>query len=403
MGDGVPAPGKVRTEAPFNPAALAVSARMNLLCSKGALLKWMDPGGASMRVRVDRHLLEHETRIVWVRPEWQEAPFLREEAVSIPSRTGRIPDKRGHRVAAYAEVCPQGPLVRRVWYLRDGDEAAFSGETCPMFGVLPGSIAAGMESLPALASILQRVAERRPLSEREERELAETLSDIAEIERERAEGEERTAPGQLKPLVDTEGRLVDWLIQVHCPWCHEDLVLSGGLDLSRESWCGLKHCREGSGMAYRVEVRPESIALAGQRTAANDFKRWPWGGAAVVQGVILLVEKDPEVAAAVIDRLTERGHWVAAVRTAEAAFQWLARHSPPLLVLLDGAVLGPEMDRFLGKLRANPALRSTPVVVTSGWGGRITDVAAYLPRPLDLDELEAVCESLCSEGAPLPA
>jgi CheY-like chemotaxis protein len=92
--------------------------------------------------------------------------------------------------------------------------------------------------------------------------------------------------------------------------------------------------------------------------------------------------------------LSDLGYSVAVAGRADEAIE-LARHAAPALFLLD--IRLPDIDgpEALLALRALPGCATIPAIAMSGMDESIIqpmltgDFAAYLPKPIDLDLLEA--------------
>ena len=118
---------------------------------------------------------------------------------------------------------------------------------------------------------------------------------------------------------------------------------------------------------------------------------------------LLLVEDDPTMQATLHRALTRRGMDVVAVGDGRAALsQWMARQ--PDAVVLDLTL--PGLDGLQVLERARPAQLRTPVLILTARGtvgDRVMGLNAgaddYLPKPFDLDELEARLRALVRRSA----
>jgi DNA-binding NtrC family response regulator len=109
---------------------------------------------------------------------------------------------------------------------------------------------------------------------------------------------------------------------------------------------------------------------------------------------VLVVEDDPSLRQTLVRALSERFSDVASAATVTEARAILARPVPPDLLLLDVEL--PD-GSALDLVKAAAALPVAPVIVAMSGTARPTQsfdlatlgVRAYLPKPLDLDRLEA--------------
>ncbi len=118
---------------------------------------------------------------------------------------------------------------------------------------------------------------------------------------------------------------------------------------------------------------------------------------------LLLVEDDPTMQATLHRALTRRGMEVTAVGDGRAALsQWAARQ--PDAVILDLTLPGLDGLQVLQQARARQ-LRTPVLVLTARGtvGDRVLGLNAgaddYLPKPFDLDELEARLRALVRRSA----
>lgn len=122
---------------------------------------------------------------------------------------------------------------------------------------------------------------------------------------------------------------------------------------------------------------------------------------------LLLVEDNPTLQATLLRALSRRGLEVTAVGDGLAALaQWQAR--PPDAVVLDLSLPGLDGLQVLERARAS-GLRTPVLILTARGtvGDRVLGLNAgaddYLPKPFDLDELEARLRALVRRHAPQPA
>jgi len=110
---------------------------------------------------------------------------------------------------------------------------------------------------------------------------------------------------------------------------------------------------------------------------------------------ILVVEDNDDVREMMAVTLELEGHEVATAVNGRDALNKLHAGSKPCLILLD--LMMPVMNgwEFRSALNRDPELRDVPVVVVSAATVDMmkqTDAAAYLPKPLDMDQLlDVVC------------
>ena len=126
-----------------------------------------------------------------------------------------------------------------------------------------------------------------------------------------------------------------------------------------------------------------------------------------MNGRVLLVEDDAAHRETLARHLNRCGHLVTAVADAESALSRFADALPDL-VLTDVRMPGLSGLDLLERLRADAD--TPPVIVMTAFGdmqGAIDAMRAgaydYLPKPLDLDQLDAVLERCLRERQPAPA
>jgi CheY-like chemotaxis protein len=118
---------------------------------------------------------------------------------------------------------------------------------------------------------------------------------------------------------------------------------------------------------------------------------------------ILVVEDNDDVREMMALTLELEGHKVATAVNGLDALAKLHHGTKPSLILLD--LMMPVMNGwdFRRALAREPDLRDVPVVVVSAATGdmmRRTEAAAYLPKPLDMDELLHVVGDVCTGARP---
>jgi CheY-like chemotaxis protein len=82
--------------------------------------------------------------------------------------------------------------------------------------------------------------------------------------------------------------------------------------------------------------------------------------------LVLVVDDEPDVRAALCETLEREGYRVATAANGAEALEFLRREEPPFLIILD--LVMPVLDgwAFLAERNEDPALRSIPVIVVSG-------------------------------------
>ena len=113
---------------------------------------------------------------------------------------------------------------------------------------------------------------------------------------------------------------------------------------------------------------------------------------------ILLAEDEQQIGDMVAFKLANSGHQVVRVVDGEAALAAAGRDRPDVIIL---DVMMPLVDGFavLGRLRANPDLRTIPVIMLTARGeerdvlsGLQAGAADYIVKPFSLKELLARVE-----------
>ena len=121
---------------------------------------------------------------------------------------------------------------------------------------------------------------------------------------------------------------------------------------------------------------------------------------------ILMAEDEKQIADMIAFKLTNSGHQVIRAQDGEQALQ-LALKDPPDLILLDAMMPGLSGFEVLRRLKADPALRSVPVIMVTAKGherdvlsGLRGGAADYVVKPFSLKELAARVELALSKEAP---
>lgn len=124
-----------------------------------------------------------------------------------------------------------------------------------------------------------------------------------------------------------------------------------------------------------------------------------------IDKTILLVEDDPAISLIIRETLGDECALFAAVGSIAERNAWLADHRPDLIIT---DVVLPDGDG-IDSLPGAGVAPETPVIVLSAQNTLDTAVRAqgigsydYLPKPFDLDELEARVRALARRGQPAP-
>lgn len=119
--------------------------------------------------------------------------------------------------------------------------------------------------------------------------------------------------------------------------------------------------------------------------------------------VILLVDDEPSTLAATRAGLVERGFTVQAAEGADAAMHAL-RSLKPSIIVSDLVMPGTNGFELFERVKKEPACASVPFVFLTGVDdyyakkfGRDIGGAAYITKPVDLDELEHIIKEKLGE------
>ena len=103
---------------------------------------------------------------------------------------------------------------------------------------------------------------------------------------------------------------------------------------------------------------------------------------------ILIIDDDPVIVKYLATLFENNGYDTC---TASSSSEGLAvvRREKPDLITLDLQLPGEWGPRFYRKLRQDPELRETPVIVISGIDGdhAVKDAVAFMAKPFDADKL----------------
>ncbi len=117
---------------------------------------------------------------------------------------------------------------------------------------------------------------------------------------------------------------------------------------------------------------------------------------------VLVVEDDPDQRSAIVLILESEGYTVLTAASGLEALEVLDAGAAPCMILLD--LMMPEMDgvQFRMEQLKREAHARVPVVVLSAFGqmtrAKYLQVADYLRKPIDLDDLLAVVERVTQPG-----
>jgi DNA-binding response OmpR family regulator len=116
---------------------------------------------------------------------------------------------------------------------------------------------------------------------------------------------------------------------------------------------------------------------------------------------ILIVDDEQPLRELLADVLESDGHRVMMAGNGREALTIVARDRPDLVV---SDVMMPLLngDRLCRQLKDDPSMASVPVILMSSVGPRVVDGSgadAFLKKPFDLDEVEALVRKLLSPEA----
>jgi len=118
----------------------------------------------------------------------------------------------------------------------------------------------------------------------------------------------------------------------------------------------------------------------------------------------LIVEDEPTIALILTEVLKGEGHDVSAVSGGAAGLEWLARESPPDVVLLDLFMPRVGGRAVLEAIRSDPRLAGVPVILVTGAMPAAEDFPpegsyqAFIGKPFNLDDVIAAVTG-CLERA----
>ena len=119
---------------------------------------------------------------------------------------------------------------------------------------------------------------------------------------------------------------------------------------------------------------------------------------------ILVVEDNDDVREMMAVTLQLEGHEVSTAVNGQDALEKLRAGDRPCVILLD--LMMPVMNgwEFQRALEKDVSLQEVPVIIVSAATAELvekTDAAAYLPKPLDMEELLDTVGGLCGGCAEL--
>ncbi len=115
---------------------------------------------------------------------------------------------------------------------------------------------------------------------------------------------------------------------------------------------------------------------------------------------VLIADDEPAILLAVTEYLEDAGYAVVTAGNGRAAWEMMQRYRPHLLVT---DITMPQLDGYelVRRMRQQPSFRLTPVILLTARTetqerirGYQTGCDVYLPKPFELEELEAVIRSL---------
>jgi DNA-binding response OmpR family regulator len=123
---------------------------------------------------------------------------------------------------------------------------------------------------------------------------------------------------------------------------------------------------------------------------------------------ILVAEDEKQIGDMISFKLTNGGHHVIRAQDGEQAVRLAAEESPDL-ILLDAMMPGLNGFEVLRQLKANPAVRSIPVIMVTAKGherdvlnGLKGGAADYVVKPFSLKELAARVDLALRRDSPPP-
>jgi CheY-like chemotaxis protein len=117
--------------------------------------------------------------------------------------------------------------------------------------------------------------------------------------------------------------------------------------------------------------------------------------AATSRKPVLVVDDDRDIREGLQQLLESEGHTVFTASDGQDALDVLGTIPRPGVVLLD--LMMPRMNghKFIQTARANAALADLPIVVLTAAPVTVKDVAGFLRKPPDLDDLLRIVDHFC--------
>ena len=113
------------------------------------------------------------------------------------------------------------------------------------------------------------------------------------------------------------------------------------------------------------------------------------------RAVVLLVDDDPDTLEALSEAIAERGVEVVTAVDGSEALALLRGGLRPTAVFLDSWMPNVDGRSVLRALRSDPAFEALPVVWMSAEGGQSPAGTGSLPKPIDVDQLNALLRDYC--------
>ena len=121
--------------------------------------------------------------------------------------------------------------------------------------------------------------------------------------------------------------------------------------------------------------------------------------------LILVIDDDPDIRAALRDTLEDNGYAVAEANSGSEALSFLRSHPPPALIFIDWNMAPMNAPQFMDEFVKEPSFASIPVVLITADMHAPSKVKTgryhgYLTKPVDLDLLLSVLQQFAPEREP---